>query len=390
MAAVYSQNPHLIAVAVGTRPEAIKLLPVVLALRSAPDLAVRLIATGQHRELADSVFEVFGIAPDVNLNLMTPDQTLAEAFSRTLKEMTNELEEHRPAFLLVEGDTTTVFASTLAAFWLDCPVGHVEAGLRSGDKRNPFPEEANRILTGHLADFHFAPTRKAADNLHREGIDPDRVLVTGNTVIDALLAVAAEVDGLPPSIPLSGDRRVLLATVHRRESFGRPLREIFTAFRDLARRFEDVEIVLPVHPNPRVRETAYALLDGTPRIHLVDPLDYPGFVWVMKNAYLVLTDSGGVQEEAPALGKPVLVLRETTERPEGIAAGVARLVGTERERIVRAASRLLEDETEYSRFARRANPYGDGEASQRIVEAVRYRLGLRENRPEEFNPEDYV
>jgi UDP-N-acetylglucosamine 2-epimerase (non-hydrolysing) len=376
-----------VSVALGTRPEAIKLLPVVRELRRHSDCVdCRVIASGQHRELLDQVLEVFAVAPDVDLHLMQPGQKLETSFARALVGMSEELGNHRPDILLVEGDTTTVFASALAAFWQACPVGHVEAGLRSGNVRDPFPEEMNRILTGCVADLHFAPTRRAAENLRNVGVPAERVHVTGNTVIDALLEISKGPRSIPPGLTLDPKSAVILVTVHRRESFGEPLREILSALREIARRFPAVEIVLPVHPNPQVHDEVHALLGGVPRIHLVSPLSYVDFVGVLRSCRLVLSDSGGVQEEAPALGKPVLVLRNTTERPEGVECGVARLVGTSSDRIIGETAALLEDPKAYDAMARSVSPYGDGRASRRIVEAVLHHFGLKSERPEDFSP----
>jgi len=317
---------------------------------------------------------------------MEPGQTLESSFARAILGMSGELVEHRPDFLLVEGDTTSVFASSLAAFWRGCPVGHVEAGLRSGDVRDPFPEEMNRMLTGCIADLHFAPTAEAAANLRRIGVPDERIHVTGNTVIDALLRFSSTARDLPPDLDIDPRSLLVLVTVHRRESFGEPLAEILAALKDLVERFPRVEIVLPVHPNPQVHGAVHGALGGVPRAHLVPPLGYLQFVEVLRRSHLVLTDSGGVQEEAPALGKPVLVLRNTTERPEGVTWGVARLVGTRRGRIVEEASRLLEDEMAWKAMARRISPYGDGRASERIVDAILHRFGLRAERPADFHP----
>jgi UDP-N-acetylglucosamine 2-epimerase (non-hydrolysing) len=376
-----------VSVALGTRPEAIKLLPVVRELRKRPEiLDCRVIASGQHRELLDQVLEVFGVGPDADLHLMQPGQKLETSFARALVGMSEELSSHRPDILLVEGDTTTVFAGALAAFWQGCPVGHVEAGLRSGNVRDPFPEEMNRILTGCVADLHFAPTRQAAENLRKVGVPAERIHVTGNTVIDALLEISKGPPSFPAGLSLDPRSAVILVTVHRRESFGEPLRDILSALKEIARRFPAVEIVLPVHPNPQVHDEVHALLGGVPRIHLVSPLSYVDFVGVLRSCRLVLSDSGGVQEEAPALGKPVLVLRNTTERPEGVACGVARLVGTSTDRIVREAAALLEDPRAYDAMAKCVSPYGDGQASRRIVEAILHRFGYRSERPEDFSP----
>jgi len=322
----------------------------------------------------------------VDLRIMEPNQDLEGLCARALLKMGEELSASPPDLLLVEGDTTTVFASALAAFWRGCPVGHVEAGLRSGNPRDPFPEEMNRILTGCLATLHFAPTAEAAGNLKRAGVPEERIYVTGNTVIDALLQIAKEEPELPAGLRLDSRRDLLLVTVHRRESFGVRLAQILSAIRRIVERFPGVEVVLPVHPNPQVCGAVEATLGDVDRVHLVPPLRYREFVGLLRRARLVLTDSGGVQEEAPALGKPVLVLRNTTERPEGVASGVVRLVGTDEDRILREASILLEDPGAYGAMAKRISPYGDGLASRRIVEAVLHRFGRRPERPGEFRP----
>ena len=334
--------------------------------------------------MLDQVLAVFGVKPETDLNLMEPGQELERIFTRALLAMKDELAATRPDMVLVEGDTTTVFATALAAFWRACPVGHVEAGLRSGDVRNPFPEEMNRILAGALADLHFAPTRDAAENLRRCGVPDARIFVTGNTVIDALKSTAEKVRNLPRGVALDPRARLVLVTVHRRESFGEPLRRVLTALARIVATIPDVELALPVHPNPNVHRAVHAALDRMPRVHLTPPLDYLEFVNYLQAAHLVLTDSGGVQEEAPALGKPVLVLRETTERPEGVNAGVAKLVGTATERIVGEATKLLADARAYRAMAYAVNPYGDGRASERIVEALRFHFGMIPERPADF------
>jgi UDP-N-acetylglucosamine 2-epimerase (non-hydrolysing) len=354
---------------VGTRPEAVKMAPVVLRLRAEPWARPRVLATAQHRRMLDQVLGLFGIAPDVDLDLMRRDQTLADLTSRMIAALDRALADERPDVVLAQGDTTTVMATALAAFYRRIPFGHVEAGLRTGDLANPFPEEMNRVVASRLARFHFAPTAEARGNLLREGIRDADVHVTGNTVIDALLHVSAGDAPIGPA--LDPGRRLILVTAHRRESFGAPLREAFGALRTLADRNADIEVLYPVHLNPNVSGPAHELLGGHPRILLCDPLDYAPFVSAMKRAYLILTDSGGVQEEAPALGKPVLVLRDETERPEAIAAGVVKLVGTDAARIVDEAQRLLDDRAAYAAMARGVSPYGDGHAAERIVRVLR-------------------
>jgi UDP-N-acetylglucosamine 2-epimerase len=371
----------------GTRPEAIKLAPVIKALAAAPAAQVVTVATGQHREMLDQVLELFRIKPDHDLGLMRPDQSLADLTASSLKAVSEVLKRERPSVLVVQGDTTTVLGASLAAYYEAVPVAHVEAGLRTGDPRSPFPEELNRKLCDALSDVLFPPTAWARDNLLREGYPPERMLVTGNTVIDALLQVANEVKSLgePPGVEAGlaaslaqwcrGGRRVLLVTGHRRESFGEGIRTIALALKALAQRNEDVEVVYPVHLNPNVQRPVHELLEGCQRVHLVPPLPYNAFVWLMQRAFLVLTDSGGIQEEAPALGKPVLVMRETTERPEAVEAGTARLVGTDGAAIISAAETLLHNAAEYEKMARAVNPFGDGKASGRIVKALMERYG---------------
>ena len=358
---------------VGTRPEAIKLCPLFLELQRRSEFAVQLCATAQHRELLDQVLDVFGVAPDWDLDLMRPGQTLAETTARVIAGLEAVLQDARPDMVLVQGDTTTTLCGALAAFYHRIPVGHVEAGLRTWDPQQPFPEEMNRVLTSRLATLHFAATRWAAENLLREGVPEARIAVTGNPGIDAVLWVRDRLEqGLLPSRPwpqLDGSRKLILVTAHRRESFGEGFRRICAALAELAAR-DDVEIVYPVHPNPNVQVPVRQLLAGIPNIHLIEPLEYVPFVDLMRRAWLVLTDSGGIQEEGPSLGKPILVLREKTERPEGVEAGSVKLVGTQTRRIVEEAVRLLEDRQEYERMARVHNPYGDGHASRRIADAI--------------------
>jgi len=376
-----------VAVIIGTRPEAIKLAPVVRELRRFPDrFDARVIATAQHRQLADEVLALFEIGPDYDLDVMTSRQSLTHVTSRILVRLEPVLAQLRPDLVLVQGDAATSFAGALAAFYQRIPVGHVEAGLRTGDKYNPFPEEIFRRLATVAADLHFAPTAGARAALLREGVDADHIYVTGNAVIDALLSVVRQEHPLPRGVRrvlAGGERRLVLVTAHRRENWGQPLREICAALRELARRFPDIVVVYALHPNPQVTEVARAALGGQSRVVLIKAPPYAQFVSLMKRAYLVLTDSGGLQEEAPALGKPVLVLRRTTERPEGLAAGVAKLVGVEKQAIVAAAARLLSDRRAYLRMARTANPYGDGKAAPRIRKAVLHHFGLGP-RPRDF------
>ncbi|MGI9862803.1 UDP-N-acetylglucosamine 2-epimerase (non-hydrolyzing) [Moorella naiadis] len=382
--------PYKILTVFGTRPEAIKMAPVVQELNLHPEeFTCRVAVTAQHREMLDQVLRLFHIQPDYDLDIMRPRQTLEEITTRALNGLAGVLKEAQPDLVLVHGDTTTTFVAALAAFYQQIPVGHVEAGLRTGDRYAPFPEEMNRRLAGALTDIHFAPTATARDNLLREGIAPEHVYVTGNTVIDALKATIHDEYHFQAH-GLAGldfeQKRVILVTAHRRENWGEPLREIFTALRDLIHRHPDTALVFPVHYNPRVRQLANEILDGQDRVYLIEPLDYEPFVNLMNRAYLILTDSGGLQEEAPALGKPVLVLREVTERPEAVAAGTVRLVGTAYRDILAAADELLTDRQAYLQMAHAVNPYGDGQASRRIHAGLRYYFGLTVARPQEFQP----
>lgn len=363
------QRRRRILVAVGTRPEAIKMAPVVIALRREPWAEVRVLATAQHRDMLDQVLAVFDIVPDLDLDMMRPNQSLPGLTSRLLQELDGVLASEAPDAVLVQGDTTTVMTVALAAFYHHISVGHVEAGLRTGDLRNPFPEEMNRVVAGRLSRWHFAPTATARQNLLQEHFDPASIHVTGNTVIDALLQVAGQKPELVIDIPR--ERRLLLVTAHRRENFGEPFKQVCEAIRELADRYPDIQVLYPVHPNPNVAGPAREILGAHPRITLCEPLAYRDFVAAMKAAYLILTDSGGVQEEAPALGKPVLVMRHETERPEAVAEGVVKLVGPDREAIVREAARLLDDPEAYAAMAKGSSPYGDGRSADRIVAVLR-------------------
>jgi len=357
----------------GTRPEAIKMAPVVRALQRANDrFESHVCVTAQHRAMLDQVLEVFDLKADVDLDLMVPGQAPAAIAAGILDRLPPLLRRLRPDIVLVQGDTTTTFAASFAAFLERIPTGHVEAGLRTGDRWQPFPEEMNRVLTTRIAAMHFAPTPAARDTLLGEGIPAADVYLTGNTVIDALLqTVRKEYRFRTPALAaLDPDRRLVLVTTHRRESFGAPLRSTCAAIRDLAARFPELQFVLPVHPNPEVKRTVEELLCDIPGMHLIPPVDYLEFVHLLSRADVVLTDSGGLQEEAPSLGKPVLVLREVTERPEGVEAGTAVVVGTDRERIVTVASELLSSPEAYARMANAVNPYGDGRASDRILVAL--------------------
>lgn len=372
----------------GTRPEAIKMAPLVLELQRYPEQITPVVAvTAQHREMLDQVLGLFGIVPDHDLDIMAQGQTLFDVTGRAMQGLNTVLADEKPDIVLVHGDTTTTFAGALAAYYHQIDVGHVEAGLRTGNKYSPYPEEMNRKLTGSLADLHFAPTDTARDNLLKEATKKEGVVVTGNTVIDALLATVSEdyvfADPLLAGIDYRA-KRVVLVTTHRRENLGEPMRHVYQALRDIIAEFSDVEIVFPVHRNPKVREVVEAELGGCARVHLIEPLEYQPFANLLARSHLILTDSGGIQEEAPSLGKPVLVLRDTTERPEAIAAGTVKLVGTERDVVYAETKRLLSDQREYDRMSDSSNPYGDGLASRRIVRAILHHYGLAETGPEPF------
>jgi len=359
----------------GTRPEAIKMAPLVLALQGDARFGSVLCVTGQHREMLDQVLSLFALTPDYDLNIMKPGQDLTDVTSAILQGMRGVLADAKPDLVLVHGDTATTFAASLAAYYQQIPVGHVEAGLRTGNLYSPWPEEANRKLTGALAAMHFAPTQKSADNLLAEGVTESTVHITGNTVIDALFRIVERFDkdaelagSLAESFPfLNPDRRVILVTGHRRESFGGGFERICEALNLTAKAFPDVDIVYPVHLNPNVQEPVNRLLSGLDNVHLIEPLDYLPFVYLMSRSYLILTDSGGIQEEAPSLGKPVLVMRDTTERPEALEAGTVELVGTDVERMVDRLEALLMDQVTYNRMSLAHNPYGDGQACTRIL-----------------------
>lgn len=366
-------RPHRITLVLGTRPEAVKLAPVIAAFREEPDLfSVRVVSTGQHRDMLARILGSFAIHPDHDLELMRPGLGLADMTADMVRAMETELSAHRPDMVLVQGDTTTVFSAALAAFYAHVPVGHVEAGLRSHDVRNPFPEEANRRLVSVLADVHFAPTQSAARELRAENVSAERIVITGNTVVDALCHMAAriEVDHASLDEFLAG-RRMILVTAHRRESWGPGLERICRAVATILATHADVAVVFPVHANPVVRGTVDAILGGNERVLLLPPASYLDFVGLMRRAELILTDSGGVQEEAPTFGVPVLVLRSVTERPEAVSLGLARLVGTEPSAIVQAADEILTGSASAQAMRRPGNPFGDGQASRRIVLATR-------------------
>jgi len=373
-------RPLHLAVVLGTRPEAVKMAPVVLAAAKHPlRFKVDVVSTGQHKEMLSSMLEWFGLRPTVSLDIMRANQDLAHITMASLSGINDWLKSAQPDWVLVQGDTTTTFAGALAAFYNKIPVAHVEAGLRTHDRYSPYPEEANRVMTGHLAHLHFPPTLGARANLLREGIADADITVTGNTGIDALLWTKAKLDAAAPErVSTSGVE--MLVTAHRRENHGEPMRQLCTAVLRLLDRFPELRVNFPVHLSPKVREVVLPALGGHPRIRLTDPLDYAAFVEAMAGATFILTDSGGVQEEAPSLGKPVLVLRESTERPEAMEAGAAQLVGTDPERIVAAVTRLITDAAAFQRMAQVANPYGDGQAADRILEVLfaRHRLPLPE------------
>jgi UDP-N-acetylglucosamine 2-epimerase (non-hydrolysing) len=368
-----------ISVIFGTRPEAIKLAPVILELKKYPQaFEINVCVTAQHREMLDQVLDIFKIVPDVDLNIMKPDQSLSELTSNAVKLLDKYLSEIKPDLILVQGDTTTTFAASLTAFYHKIMIGHVEAGLRTWNKLSPFPEEINRTFTTKLADLHFAPTKLSKENLLKEGVDRGKIFITGNTVIDALFIARERVrdesiaiDGLPAHLQNKSNCNMILITGHRRENFGEGFKNICEAISELATRYKDFEFVYPVHLNPNVRKPVYEILSGHKNIHLIKPLDYLPFVSLMDMSKIILTDSGGVQEEAPSLGKPVLVMRGNTERPEGIDAGTVKLVGTRKEKIVKETERLLDNKSEYDKMANAVNPYGDGKASKRILEVLK-------------------
>lgn len=379
-------KPVTVMTIFGTRPEAIKMAPLALELQKRPDIRALCCVTAQHREMLDSVLEIFKLKPDYDLNIMQPRQTLSTITSKCLLGMDDVLNEAKPDLVLVHGDTSTTFAGALAAFYHQIPVGHVEAGLRTYDKWSPFPEEMNRKMVGAIADLHFCPTVTNRDNLARENITKG-VFLTGNTVIDALQTTVVKDFTFAEDVLNDLDyenRKVILVTCHRRENYGQPMTNIMTALRRIADAFPEVELVYPVHLSPVVQEAAHKYLDNHPRIHLIAPLAVDEMHNLMARCYLVMTDSGGLQEEAPALGKPVLVLRKETERPEAVEAGTVKLAGVEEETIFSMASELLTDSSAYHAMAHAVNPYGDGHACRRIADAIEWHFGLRADKPEEF------
>ena len=374
----------------GTRPEAIKMCPLVLEMQKYPDFIEPIVAvTAQHREMLDQVLQLFAIKPDYDLNIMTAGQTLYDVTGRALAGLKDVLAEAQPDMVLVHGDTTTTFVGALASFYAQIPVGHVEAGLRTGNKFSPYPEEMNRKLTGAIADIHFAPTSTSKNNLLKENIDPAAIVVTGNTVIDALqTTVKADYRFTDSGVQkaLAGGKRLILVTTHRRENLGEPMRHVYQALRKVLENHPDVEAIFPVHKNPKVREIVDEELGKLAQVHLIEPLDYEPFANLMAKVDIVLTDSGGIQEEAPALGKPVLVLRDTTERPEAVDAGTVKLVGTAYDDVLRETSLLLDDSKYYQSMAEAANPYGDGRACERIIRKILHENGYDIKILSEFSP----
>lgn len=375
----------------GTRPEAIKMCPLILEMRKYPNTIEPIVAvTAQHREMLDQVMTLFDIKPDYDLNIMTAGQTLYDVTTRALMGLRDVLEKAQPDLVLVHGDTTTTFVGALAAFYRQIRVGHVEAGLRTGNKYSPYPEEMNRKLTGAIADFHFAPTGNAKRNLLKENVPEDAIYVTGNTVIDALKKTVKDVfDFHNPKLEaaIRSSHKLILMTTHRRENLGAPMRHVYQALKEVLRDYPEAEAIFPMHKNPKVREVAEQVLGKMDRVHLIEPMDYEPFANLMARVDIVLTDSGGIQEEAPALGKPVLVLRNTTERPEAVTAGTVKLIGTGKEDVYAATMRLLSDETYYRSMAESVNPYGDGKASERIVSYLLEAYGYQTGRMTEFESE---
>ena len=372
----------------GTRPEAVKMAPLVKTIAACGDLVSRVCVTAQHRQMLDQVLQIFNVVPDYDLDIMKTRQTLGGITRMALEGLEGVLQELKPDMVLVHGDTSTTFVASLAAFYAKISVGHVEAGLRTYDKYSPFPEEMNRKLTGCIADLHFSPTETNFQNLIKEGINPDTIHITGNTVIDALRTTIVQdysfEDETLRKLDFTG-KRLISVTAHRRENLGKPLENIFHALKTIVLKYPDVEVVYPVHLNPAVQEPAKAILGGVGRVHLINPIQVQDMHNLMAKSYLVLTDSGGLQEEAPSLGKPVLVARNETERPEAVQAGTVKVIGTELERVVSETSLLLDDDAEYQRMARSVNPYGDGHASERILEAIRYWFGITDKRPKSFH-----
>lgn len=371
----------------GTRPEAIKMAPLALELKKYDEIESIVCVTAQHRQMLDQVLEIFGITPEYDLDIMKERQTLVGITSRVLEGLDEVIKKEEPDIVLVHGDTSTSFVAALAGFYNQVKVGHVEAGLRTYDKYSPFPEEMNRQLTGRIADLNFSPTEQNRQNLIKENVSDNIIYITGNTVIDALKTTVRDdyefKDECLSKLDF-GNKRVIIVTAHRRENLGKPLENICNALKQIVTEYQDIEIVYPVHLNPAVREIVFGILGSVDRVHLIDPIDVEELHNAMARSFMVMTDSGGIQEEAPALAKPVLVLRKETERPEAVAAGTVKIAGVDKEDIVRLAKELLDDESAYNKMAHAANPYGDGEASRRTVEAILYAFGYRDSRPENF------
>lgn len=371
----------------GTRPEAIKMAPLAIELEKNPNIEATVCVTAQHRQMLDQVLEIFKIKPDYDLDVMKQRQTLVQITSRVLEGLDEVLKEVKPDIVLVHGDTTTSFVGALVAFYNQITVGHVEAGLRTYDIYSPFPEEMNRCLTGRIAELNFSPTVKNKENLLRENVSEDKIFITGNTVIDAMKTTVSE-DYVFTTEELNGidfkNHRVIAMTAHRRENLGKPLEEICTAVKRLVEKYDDVEVVYPVHLNPAVRETVFSILGNTDRVHLIEPVNVDELHNLMARSYMVMTDSGGIQEEAPSLAKPVLVLRKETERPEAVEAGTVKIAGVDGDTIFSMACELLDDKEAYAKMAHAANPYGDGNASKRIVDAILYHFGVTDKRPEDY------
>jgi UDP-N-acetylglucosamine 2-epimerase (non-hydrolysing) len=361
----------------GTRPEVSKLAPVIFEAQKEPALETIIVSTGQHREMLDQMLKIFGITPDIDLDVMEERQSLSSVTVRIIERLDPVILRYRPDMVIVQGDTSTAFLASLVSFYNKIPVAHVEAGLRSFDIYNPFPEEANRRFISVIASLNLAPTKKAKENLLKEGIKEESIIVTGNTIVDAVYWISKD---LPET---TTDKKLILVTAHRRENWGEPMKELALAIKELVYGFPDVVFIIPLHKNPIVREIFNDILSSVERVKLLEPLDYPSLIGVMKNSYLILTDSGGIQEEAPTFGKPVLVLRETTERPEGVERGVARLIGMHRESIVNSVKELLVDRSAYIAMSKAGNPYGDGKAGERVVRAIMYFFGIGE-KPDEF------
>ncbi len=361
----------------GTRPEVSKLAPVIFEAQREPSLETIIVSTGQHREMLDQMLKIFGISPDIDLDVMEERQSLSSITVRIIERLDPVILRYKPDMVIVQGDTSTAFLASLVSFYNKIPVAHVEAGLRSFDIYNPFPEEANRRFISVVASLNLAPTKKAKENLLKEGIKEESIIVTGNTIVDAVYWISKD---LPE---ITTDKKLILVTAHRRENWGEPMKELALAIKELVHEFPDIVFIIPLHKNPIVREIFNDILSSVERVKLLEPLDYPSLIGIMKNSYLILTDSGGIQEEAPTFGKPVLVLRETTERPEGVEKGVAKLVGMHREAIVNSVKELLINKSVYIAMSKAGNPYGDGKAGKRVVKAVMYFLGIGE-KPDEF------